>query len=164
MAETRWVLLHFLSSCTWFQCVYMSYEGPSATRGLRCAVLSQVSSASFLIILYSILIIYMLFDALMIWKAYIKLFYHIPWVFLFHMGPRFASPVVFSVLICIIDKFDENVCQKPRLGQAGPGPSHEWRLWLGPALEKAKAGSGQAKATAFGPSWAGTSLVIFDCY
>ena len=38
---------------------------------------------------------------------------------------------------------------KPRLG-----PSREWWLWLGPALKKAKAGSGQAKATAFGPSQA----------
>ena len=43
---------------------------------------------------------------------------------------------------------------------AWAGPSREWRLWLGPALEKAKAGSGQAKAAAFGPSRAGTSLPI----
>jgi hypothetical protein len=52
------------------------------------------------------------------------------------------------------------MCAKSRgLGPAGPGPSREWRLWLGPALEKAKAASGQAKAAAFGPSRAGTSLV-----
>ncbi len=44
------------------------------------------------------------------------------------------------------------------LGQARPEPSHEWGLWLGPAFEKAKAPSGQAKAMAFGPSQAGTTL------
>ena len=42
------------------------------------------------------------------------------------------------------------VCQKLRLG---PGPSYEWQLWLGPALKK-------AKAPAFGPSRAGTSLAM----
>jgi hypothetical protein len=41
---------------------------------------------------------------------------------------------------------------------ARPGPSHEWWLWLGPSPEQAKAASGQAKAGAFGPSQAGTSL------
>jgi hypothetical protein len=59
------------------------------------------------------------------------------------------------------------MCAKSRgLGQAGPGPSREWRLWLGLALEKAKAASGQAKAAAFGPSRAGTSLIVktFDSY
>jgi len=34
---------------------------------------------------------------------------------------------------------------------AWAGPSHEWWLWLGPSLE-------QAKARAFGPNQAGTSL------
>jgi len=43
---------------------------------------------------------------------------------------------------------DENVCQN--LWQ---GPSHEWWLWLSLALEK-------AKAAAFGPSQAGTSLPV----
>ena len=38
------------------------------------------------------------------------------------------------------------------LGQAKPGPSRIWRLWLGLGFEKAKAGSGQAKAGAFRPS------------
>jgi hypothetical protein len=38
------------------------------------------------------------------------------------------------------------------LGQAKPGPSRVWRLWLGLGFEKAKAGSGQAKARAFRPS------------
>ena len=52
-------------------------------------------------------------------------------------------------------------CQKPWLG-----PSHEWQLWLGPALEKAKAASGQAKAGAFGPSQARqiTTWVVVSCY
>jgi hypothetical protein len=44
------------------------------------------------------------------------------------------------------------------LSRARPGPSCEWWLWLGPSLEQAKAASGQAKAGAFGPSQAGTSL------
>jgi hypothetical protein len=47
------------------------------------------------------------------------------------------------------------LCQKPWLG-----PSRLWRLWLGPDPRKAKAASGQAKAAAFGPSRAGTSLLI----
>ena len=38
------------------------------------------------------------------------------------------------------------------LGQAGPGPSREWWLWLGPDIKKAKAASGRAKAGAFRPS------------
>ncbi|KAF8230014.1 hypothetical protein L208DRAFT_1401223 [Tricholoma matsutake] len=55
------------------------------------------------------------------------------------------------------------MCAKSRgLGRAGPGPSREWRLWVGPALEKVKAESGQAKAAAFGPSRAGTSLPVFS--
>jgi hypothetical protein len=51
------------------------------------------------------------------------------------------------------------ICQSRGLGRAGPEPSREWGLWLGPAFEKAGAGSGRAKAAAFGPSRAGTSLV-----
>jgi len=47
----------------------------------------------------------------------------------------------------LMQEFDENVCQKPQLG-LGQATSHEWQLWLGPALKK-------AKATAFGPSQAG---------
>jgi hypothetical protein len=38
------------------------------------------------------------------------------------------------------------------LGQAKPEPSRVRRLWLGLEFEKAKAGSGQAKAGAFRPS------------
>jgi hypothetical protein len=37
------------------------------------------------------------------------------------------------------------------LSRAEPGPSRDWRLWLGPVFEKAKAG-------AFRPSRAGTTL------
>ena len=37
-------------------------------------------------------------------------------------------------------------------------PSRVWQLWLGLGFEKAKASSGQAKATAFRPSRAGTAL------
>ena len=85
----------------------------------------SVSSASFLIILYSILI-----------------YIYVVWC------PHEIKGIcwISFMPICIIDKFDENVCQKPWLG-----PSCEWQLWLGPALKK-------AKAVAFGPSQAGTSL------
>ena len=48
------------------------------------------------------------------------------------------------------------------LNRARPEPSREWRLWLGPALEKAGAGLGLAKAGASGPSRAGTSLPMGD--
>ncbi|KAF8804985.1 hypothetical protein BYT27DRAFT_7012904, partial [Phlegmacium glaucopus] len=50
------------------------------------------------------------------------------------------------------------LCAKSRgLGRARPKPGREWRLWLGPGFRQAKAASGQAKTTAFGPSRAGTS-------
>jgi hypothetical protein len=52
-----------------------------------------------------------------------------------------------------------NICAKSRgLGQAKPEPGRQWWLWLGPGLDEAGAPSGQAKATAFGPSRAGTPL------
>jgi hypothetical protein len=44
----------------------------------------------------------------------------------------------------MIQEFDENVCQKLWLRPSRPAPGREWWLWLGPALEKAKAASGQA--------------------
>ncbi|KAF8801391.1 hypothetical protein BYT27DRAFT_7115092, partial [Phlegmacium glaucopus] len=44
------------------------------------------------------------------------------------------------------------------LGQAKPEPSRLWGLWLGPGFEKARAAQSQAKAVAFGPSRARTSL------
>jgi hypothetical protein len=45
---------------------------------------------------------------------------------------------------------------------AWAGPSHDFWLWLGPALEKAKAGSGQAKASGF---WAkpGRNITRRNC-
>jgi hypothetical protein len=46
------------------------------------------------------------------------------------------------------------------LGQAKPEPSREWRLWPGLRFEETKAASGQAKAGAFRPSWAGTALMV----
>ena len=49
--------------------------------------------------------------------------------------------------------------QKPRLR---PKPSHHWRLWPGLTFSKAGAASGQAKAVAFRPSRAGTSLLELD--
>ena len=49
------------------------------------------------------------------------------------------------------------------LGQAKPKPSCEWQLWLHPGFQWATAASGQAKARAFGPSWAGTSLTRGHC-
>jgi hypothetical protein len=45
------------------------------------------------------------------------------------------------------------------LGQAKPEQSQDSRLWPGPGFEKAEAASGQAKARALRPSWAGTALV-----
>ena len=62
---------------------------------------------------------------------------------------------VCSMYVCI-----ENILHaKSRgLSRAGPEPSRERRLWLGPALEKAGARLGRAKARAFRPSRAGTSL------
>ena len=45
------------------------------------------------------------------------------------------------------------------LGQAKPRPSCEWQLWPGLGFEKAKANSSWAKAMAFRPSQAGTTLI-----
>src|SRR6266849_6499603 len=45
-------------------------------------------------------------------------------------------------------------------GQAKPEPSRGWWLWPGLGFQKAKAVPGQAKAPAFRPSRAGTTLVI----
>ena len=53
--------------------------------------------------------------------------------------------------------------QSHGLGQAKPEPSHEWQLWPGLRFEEAKAASGQAKARAFRPSWAGTALTVCAC-
>ena len=44
------------------------------------------------------------------------------------------------------------------LGWAKPRPCPEWWLWPSLGSEQAKATSGQAKARAFRPGWAGTSL------
>src|SRR6266849_6309799 len=44
-------------------------------------------------------------------------------------------------------------------GQAKPEPSRGWWLWPGLGFQKAKAIPGQAKAPAFRPSRAGTTLV-----
>src|SRR6266849_1633465 len=44
-------------------------------------------------------------------------------------------------------------------GQAKPEPSHGWWLWPGLGFQKAKAVPGQAKAPAFRPSRAGTTLL-----
>ncbi|KAF8232605.1 hypothetical protein L208DRAFT_1271251, partial [Tricholoma matsutake] len=56
------------------------------------------------------------------------------------------------------------LCTKSHgLGWARPKPSCEWHLWLSPRFELAKAASGQAKAVAFGPIQAGTSLVVMYC-
>ena len=52
------------------------------------------------------------------------------------------------------------LCEKPRL-RPKPGQAEPWSwLWPGPALEKAGAISGRAKAVAFRPSQAGTSLLM----
>jgi len=45
-------------------------------------------------------------------------------------------------------------------GQAKPKPSRHWRLWPGLKILKAEAAESQAKAVAFRPSWAGTSLPV----
>ena len=72
---------------------------------------------------------------------------------------RVSSPQVFffffSLHYCtLLQKIIINILPyKSRgLGQAKPGPSRIWRLWLGLGFEKAKAGWGQAKAGAFRPS------------
>ena len=61
-------------------------------------------------------------------------------------SPRF----VFFFIYCTSNKYI--TYKSCGLGQAKPGPSCDWRLWLGLRFEKAKAGSGQAKAGAFRPS------------
>src|SRR6266852_5002288 len=45
-------------------------------------------------------------------------------------------------------------------GQAKPEPSRGWWLWPGLGFQKAKAVPGQAKALAFRPSRAGTTLFL----
>src|SRR6266849_1203186 len=45
-------------------------------------------------------------------------------------------------------------------GQAKPEPSRGWWLWPGLGFQKAKAVPGQAKAPAFRPSRAGTTLIL----
>jgi hypothetical protein len=49
------------------------------------------------------------------------------------------------------------------LGQAKPEPGPTQRLWPGLCIEKAKAISSQAKAGAFRPSRAGTTLPPIAC-
>jgi hypothetical protein len=47
---------------------------------------------------------------------------------------------------------------------AKPGPSRGWWLWPGLCVEEAKATSSQAKAAAFRPSRARTSLAVCTVY
>jgi hypothetical protein len=51
------------------------------------------------------------------------------------------------------------VPESPGLGQSQAGPSRGRRLWPGLEFLKTKAAPGQAKAGAFRPSRAGTSLI-----
>jgi hypothetical protein len=69
---TRWVLPHFSWSCAYFQSIYLSFEGPNETRGLRFTIPphftflpmrcysmarhNSVSSASFFMVLCLFLI------------------------------------------------------------------------------------------------------------
>ena len=55
-------------------------------------------------------------------------------------------------LVCLVLEYTTFSAKSRGLGQAGPGPSCEWWLWLGPDIKKAKATSGWAKAGAFRPS------------